>query len=121
MSYNNFGLHLKRIRKHRNLTQLDVSKMLGISRQAYCNYEQGIRVPDPDTLASLSIILDANLFIYFMESAINTHSIRRESDIPIEEYSSLINIYSNLSLSERFHLLDNMLPNKSEKGNNNAK
>ncbi|MBR1817023.1 MAG: helix-turn-helix transcriptional regulator [Lachnospiraceae bacterium] len=115
MSYNKFGLHLKRIRKHRNLTQLDVSKKLGISRQAYCNYEQGIRVPDPDTLASLSIILDANLFIYFMESAINTYSTGSENDIPLEEYSSLINIYSNLSLPERFHLLSNMLPNKSEK------
>ena len=121
MSYHKFGLQLKTIRKHRNLTQLEVAKEFGISRQAYCNYEQGIRVPDPDTLAALSIILDTNLFLYFMETAISLHKTNKDGDIPLEEYSSLINIYSNLSLSERFHLFDNMLPSKSEMENKNAK
>ncbi len=69
MLNNNFGLHLKEIRNDLHLTQLDVSKKLGISRQAYSNYEQGLRIPDADTLAELSVILDTNLFMYFMKKA----------------------------------------------------
>ena len=71
ISYQDFGLHLKAIRKNRNITQLDISKKLGISRQAYSNYEQGLRIPDVKTLATLSVILDTNLFLYFMEPATN--------------------------------------------------
>lgn len=73
MSNHDFGLYLKSIRQNRNLTQLNISKQLGISRQAYSNYEQGLRIPDANTLAALSVILDTNLFMYFMESAIRNY------------------------------------------------
>lgn len=75
MSYQDFGMHLKTIRKDRNITQLEISKELGISRQAYSNYEQGIRIPDIDTLVNLSVILDSNLFMYFMEVKMQNNKI----------------------------------------------
>lgn len=70
MLYEDFGLRLKLIRRHRRLTQVDVSKLLKISRQAYSNYEQGRCLPPPNTLASLSVILNSNLFSYFLQKAI---------------------------------------------------
>ena len=42
------------LRKRKGLTQKDMADYLGISRQAYANYETGNREPDIHTLKSLS-------------------------------------------------------------------
>ena len=64
-----FGLHLKLLRRHLKLTQKELSRQLNISRQAYSNYEQGRCLPPPDTLAEMSILLNSNLFSYFIQNA----------------------------------------------------
>ncbi|MBE5944571.1 MAG: transcriptional regulator [Lachnospiraceae bacterium] len=74
MLFEDFGLRLKRIRRHHRLTQADISKQLQISRQAYSNYEQGRCLPPPNTLATLSVILNSNLFSFFLEDAIKSQS-----------------------------------------------
>lgn len=45
---------LLQLRKSKNLTQKDIADALGISRQAYANYETGNREPDLNTLKALS-------------------------------------------------------------------
>lgn len=45
---------LSKLRNDKNLTQQQVADQLGISRQAYANYESGKRQPDPDMLMKLS-------------------------------------------------------------------
>lgn len=45
--------YLKDIRKKRNVSQQIVADYLGISRQAYSNYETGAREPDFETLLKL--------------------------------------------------------------------
>ena len=45
---------LTHLRKSRHLTQNDVAVMLGISRQAYSNYETGKREPDLQMLKKIS-------------------------------------------------------------------
>ena len=42
------------LRKQQNLTQQDMARILGISRQAYSNYELGNREADYTTLKKLS-------------------------------------------------------------------
>lgn len=42
------------IRKSKGLSQQDVADYLGISRQAYCNYENGKREASYETLLQLS-------------------------------------------------------------------
>ncbi len=73
MFQNNFGLYLKSIRNKRHITQKDISEKLGISRSAYSSYEQGLRLPDVNTLAELSVILDTNLFSFFYDIAMSNH------------------------------------------------
>ena len=46
--------NLKTLREKHNLTQVDVSRMLNISRQAYSNYERAVREPDLTTLIYFS-------------------------------------------------------------------
>lgn len=53
------NLRLCRIRK--GLRQEDMAKQLNIGRQAYCNYENGQRMPDPDTLVEISKLLNVSL------------------------------------------------------------
>lgn len=42
------------LRKEKKLTQSDLAEVLGISRQAYSNYEAGKRQPDNETLLKLA-------------------------------------------------------------------
>lgn len=74
MSYEDFGLRLKLIRRYHKLTQNDISKKLNISRQAYSNYEQGRCLPPPDTLAKICILLNSNLFSYFIQNNLSVHT-----------------------------------------------
>jgi len=48
------GKRLAELRKARKLTQADLSKMLGIHRGTYANYEAGKREPDNETLQKLA-------------------------------------------------------------------
>ena len=53
--------NLRRLRDEHNYTQLQISKRLNISRQAYSNYETGKRVPDIETLLRLTDIYRISL------------------------------------------------------------
>ena len=53
--------NLRRLRKDHKFTQLQISKKLNISRQAYSNYETGQRIPDVDTLIRLADIYHITL------------------------------------------------------------
>lgn len=45
---------LKTLRTQRGMTQQEVAQRLGITRQAYSNYEAGLREPDYGTLCALA-------------------------------------------------------------------
>ncbi len=55
------GERLKNERVLQNLTQEDMANKLGITRQAYGNYETGKRDVDSQTLVKLSNILDVSV------------------------------------------------------------
>lgn len=54
-------LNLQKARKAMHKTQQDVSDYLGISRQAYSNYESGKREPDFETLLKLGEYFDCSV------------------------------------------------------------
>lgn len=106
-----FGLRLRKIRRFRKLTQKEISKQLNISRQAYSNYEQGRCLPPPDTLADMSILLNTNLFILFINDAVNQHNfkpLKQDYEIPPDEQDSLLNLYSKMSPESRSNILQYM-------------
>ncbi|CAJ1314689.1 helix-turn-helix domain-containing protein [Paenibacillus nuruki] len=55
------GERLREERIAQNLTQEDMAKKLGITRQAYGNYETGKRDVDSQTLVKLAITLDVSV------------------------------------------------------------
>ena len=46
--------NLIKLREEKGLRQIDMSKIIGLSRQAYCSYENGNREPDITTLIKLA-------------------------------------------------------------------
>ena len=52
------GERIKQERIKRGLTQLELGKMLGVSKVSICGYETGTRTPTVDTFLKLIDILD---------------------------------------------------------------
>ncbi len=61
MNQKDFGLRLKELRLAQALTQSQLSKMIGVSRQAYVNYESGRTIPSAQVLSKLSQIFSTDL------------------------------------------------------------
>ncbi len=53
--------HLKELRTAKKVSQQDVANYLGITRQAYSNYENGNRDPDNETLLKLAEFFDVTV------------------------------------------------------------
>lgn len=51
-------LRLKELRLNRGLSQQNVADFLGVSQQAYANYESGKREPEYESLVKLSEFFD---------------------------------------------------------------
>lgn len=47
-------LNLKQLREQTNMTQAEIARELGFSRQTYSNYEANRRQPDPEVLKKLA-------------------------------------------------------------------
>ena len=61
----------KKIRQARmdaHISQIQMSKMLNISRQTYVDIENGIRVPRSDIIYQISIITNRNISYFFYEN-----------------------------------------------------
>ena len=56
-----FNINLKKYRELRGMTQQEIASQLGISQQAYGQYERATREPRLDTLRSMSKILGVSL------------------------------------------------------------
>ena len=53
--------NLLSLRKSHNLTQKEIAEHLGISRQAYANYETGTREPDINTILKIATFFDVSV------------------------------------------------------------
>ena len=68
---------IRQVREEKNMTQKAVAALMGISQQAYGQYESGSRVPKPETLGRIAAALDSTLI-----------DITRDTDAITEENSS---------------------------------
>lgn len=56
-----FEMRLEFLRKQKKYTHQDMADKLGITRQAYSNYENGKREPDYDTLEKIADLFGVNV------------------------------------------------------------
>lgn len=69
---NYFGTRLKYLREQDNLTQLDLSRSLGISKSAISMYERGKRQPDFETIEAISDFFNVKMSTFFPDGEIAT-------------------------------------------------
>ena len=58
---NNLGDRLKKIRKDKNLRQIDLANSLGLAQTTIANYEQGTRFPNEKTLSQIADFFNISL------------------------------------------------------------
>lgn len=99
MNQQDFGLRLKELRKAHGITQSQLSDKLGISRQAYVNYETGRTFPPTDVVAKLSQIYGIDLMEILYNHTTLTYT--QSQCIMIaphrEDFFSMLESYSKLS------------------------
>ena len=93
----------KSLRKTNNLSQAEVAKKLGITQQAYANYERGARQADYETLSKLSAIFDVSIDYLLGQTADNKPSGtwipvlgKVQAGIPVEAVQDVID-YEDIS------------------------
>ena len=57
----NLGDRLKKIRKDKNLRQIDLASSLGLAQTTIANYEQGTRFPNEKTLSQIADFFNVSL------------------------------------------------------------
>lgn len=60
---NNLKNMLKELRTTNNLKQKDIASKIGVMERTYCNYENGTREPDLDTLIDIADFYNVSLDI----------------------------------------------------------
>jgi transcriptional regulator with XRE-family HTH domain len=76
---------LTRLRKRKRLTQVEVSKLLGIPRSTLCNYENGNREPDFETIKLFASFYDVSIDELFGR----TPKINEAKNAAFQEYEKL--------------------------------
>lgn len=76
---------LAKLRKRKKLTQIEVSKLVGIQRTTLCNYENGKREPDFETIKKLASFYDVSMDELFG----HTPKIDQVRNVALEEYEKL--------------------------------
>ena len=73
------GNNISRLRKQKQMTQLELADKLNISYQAVSNWERGISMPDISKLGELSELFDVSIDEILENKRISKNSIFRSN------------------------------------------
>lgn len=85
MNFSDFAGNIKKIRESKGLTQKEVAKAMGISQQAYSQYESGKRVPKSETIERIAKALDAQYSDFFGLDRANTPDYQTALNLALKD------------------------------------
>ncbi len=92
-------IELKKLRLDFGFTQSEIANKLGISQQAYANYESGKRQPDQNTLIKIADIFDVSTdYLLGRTKELQTPQNENTRD---EQSHELLEIFDTLSSSDK--------------------
>lgn len=110
------GKNLKKIRKQKELTQIQLAEISDISRNALINYENDKRIPNIDTLSKLAkaLKIEKTIFYFDIENEVITNEdvlYFLQSLFPEEYYSfdEFLNAISNLMEDDDIRITSSLL------------
>jgi len=106
----NFATRLKHLREERELSQIQLAKILNISRQSVSNYENGLRFPNDEKL----IIYIANYFNVSIDYLFGTTNIRKSNSFLAKETEDIY-LEKNKAIEDLFKEIDNLSYDTIEK------
>lgn len=96
------SLRLRSARENKNLTQLQVAKLTGITNTTLSNYENATSRPDPDTLKLLAktynVTTDYLLGLSDVPAPVKKQEVQQQPQQPQDDFLSIIN---NVPLFEK--------------------
>ena len=87
-------MRIKELRIEKNKTQSEIANCLGISRQVFANYENGINLPDPQMLIKISDYFNCSID-YLVERTDEFGLIKNENSLSKNE-SELLSLFKKL-------------------------
>ncbi len=87
-----FRIRLKALRKEKLKTQEDMSKVLGVTRSTYTNYERGYINPPTTTVEKLAKYFGVSVDYLLGKTNFTTHNEKKEAPNDIMDVSKQLNI-----------------------------
>lgn len=98
-------LRLRELRKEKDKTQVELASILGVSRQVYANYENGINEPSIDILIALANYFECSIdYLVSREDDFGNVNVVTNSEFSSEE-KSLIETFRRLNTKNRMHVI----------------
>ena len=94
-------MRIKELRKEKEKTQAEVAAALGVSRQVFANYENGINSPDPKTLIKLADYFDVSID-YLVERTNDFGVAQGKQDVSYRESErELMSVFKKLDIDNK--------------------
>lgn len=117
----NFGIRLKQLRQEKGVQQIELARVLNISRQSVSNYENGTRFPSDETLfVKIAEFFDVSIDYLFGLTNIRKYSLKNEDIIMNKESEEYYHKKQN-ELQQLYMTADNMSWNNLKKVNDIVK
>ena len=104
MGQSNFTTIIRELRNKARYTQADVSRMLNIQRQTYCNYENDLREPPLEIVIALAELYHVSVD-YLVRGIDKTAAVPQTASLN-KTQQNLIREFSSLSESGQREVLD---------------
>lgn len=93
------GNRLKKAREKKDLTQIEVSKLTGISNKTISNYENDVSQPDPSTLALFAQVYETSVDYLIGRVDNPKHKVVEKHELP-QELANLVDYIEILKDSD---------------------
>ena len=99
------GNLIRTLRKEAGYNQTEFGKLIGVSKQAVCNYESDYRVPDYITLEAIADVLNKPIGFFISDSERRAELLRINGAVsdhtPDEEIAQIIRLSEKLNPENR--------------------
>lgn len=100
-------LRLRELRKEKDKTQVELASVLGVSRQVYANYENGINEPSIDILIALANYFECSIdYLVSREDDFGNVTVANVGEKLPADAQELVDMFLSLSPAHRIQILE---------------
>ncbi|MBN2794627.1 MAG: helix-turn-helix domain-containing protein [Clostridia bacterium] len=98
-----FGKRLKELRKSKNMSQIDLADLIGVTQATIANYEKNQRSPSIDTIIELARLFEVSVpYLIGLSDQYRDMKIEQMNDIQCADYFTELLLNDQIAESEMF-------------------